>query len=82
MTGPTPRRVQRFVCRQLRLAHYLARPGDGRARPRIAAQTLLWAQLIGQILRAWTFHAIEALVRSPARRALGIACRRHRGGTQ
>ncbi len=75
MKGPTPRRLQRFVCRQLRLAWYLTRPGEGRAHPRIAARTLLWAQLIGQILRAWTFHAIEALVRSPARRALGVACR-------
>ncbi len=73
MTGPTPRRLKRFVRRQLRLARYLNCPGDGRQRPQIPAERLLWAQLIGQVLREWAFHAIEALVRSAARRALGVA---------
>jgi hypothetical protein len=36
---------------------------------------LLWALLIGQILREWSFHGLEALVRSPARRALGVGRR-------
>lgn len=73
MKGPTPRRLKRFVCRHLRLAGYLERPGDGRQRPQIGARHLLWSQLIGQVLRAWSFHGIEALVRSAARRALGVA---------
>lgn len=75
MTGPTPRRLQRFVWRHLRLAAYVARPGDGRQRPQILAGQLLWAQLVGQVLRVWSFHAIEALVRSTARRALGVSRR-------
>ncbi len=72
MTGPTPRRLKRFARRQLRLAGYLRQPGDGRQRPQIPAESLLWAQLIGQVLREWSFHGIEALVRSAARRALGV----------
>jgi DDE family transposase len=75
VTRPSPRRLKRFVCRQLRLTTYLAQPGDGRARPRIPAAALLWAQLIGQVLREGAFHAVEALVRSPARRALGVGHR-------
>lgn len=73
MTGPTPRRLQRFARRHLRLARSLRQPGDGRQRPQIPAEGLLWAQLIGQVLREWSFHGIEALVRSAARRALGVA---------
>jgi len=33
---------------------------------------LLWGLLIGKILREYAFHGVEALVRSPARRALGV----------
>jgi hypothetical protein len=33
---------------------------------------LLWGLLIGRILREYAFHGVEALVRSPARRALGV----------
>jgi len=73
--GPTSRRLKRFVCGPLGLADYLAHPGDGRPRPRIPAEPILWGQLIGQVLREWAFHAIEALVRSPACRALGVAHR-------
>ncbi len=72
MSRPTPRHLWRYVQQRLRLARYLREPGDGRARPQIPAQALLWAQLIGQILREWSFHGLEALVRSPARRALGV----------
>lgn len=75
MKGPTPRRLKRFVWRRLHLAAYMERPGDGRQRPQISAGQLLWAQLVGQALRAWSFHAIEALVRSAARRALGVTRR-------
>ena len=75
MKGPTPRRLQQFVWRHCRLAAYFARPGDGRQRPQILAGQLLWAQLVGQVLRVWSFHAIEALVHSTARRALGVTRR-------
>jgi hypothetical protein len=33
---------------------------------------LLWAQLIGWVIRECSFHGIEALIRSPARRALSV----------
>ncbi len=49
------------------------RPGDGRRRPQIAARHLLWAQIISEVLRQGAFHAIEFLVRSRARPALGVA---------
>ena len=56
----------------LGLEGYLERPGDGRVRPQIPARHLLWALVIGQVLRAWSHHAIEGLIRSPARAALGL----------
>jgi hypothetical protein len=70
--GPTPRRLKRYVERRLRLGAYLAEPGDGRVRPQIGPGVLLWALLIGLVLREWSFHALEALVRSPARRGMGV----------
>jgi hypothetical protein len=73
MSGPTPRRLCNFVMRRLRLRDYLEDPGDGRRQPQIPASALLWALLIGQILRQSSFHAVEALVRSSARRSLSIA---------
>ena len=68
----TPRRFKQFVTRRFHLGRYLRCPGDGRLRPQIPAHALLWALLIGQVLRERSFAAIEALVRSPARRALEI----------
>jgi hypothetical protein len=73
LTGPTPRKLLRFLQRRLRLGAYLRAPGDGRRRPQIPARSLLWAILIAQLLREVSFHAVEALVRSRARRALGLA---------
>lgn len=73
MSGPTPRRLLGFVTRRLRLRKYLQVPGDGRPQPQIRAAVLLWALLFGQILRRYSFHAVEALVRSAARRNLLLA---------
>jgi hypothetical protein len=73
MNCSTPRHLLHFVTRRLRLRRYLKNPGDGRQQPQIPAQALLWALLIGQILRQSSFHAVEALVRSSARRTLRIA---------
>ena len=72
MKGPTPRRLRKYMARCLGLAAYLRAPGDGRVQPQIPASALLWALLMGQILRESTFHAIESLVRSVAR-ALGVS---------
>ncbi len=73
MNRSTPRHLLHYVTRRLRLRQYLKDPGDGRQQPQIPAQALLWALLIGQILRQSSFHAVEALVRSSARRTLSIA---------
>lgn len=73
MSGPTPRRLLDFVTRRLRLRGYLRDPGDGRPQPQIPAKALLWSLLIGQVLRACSFLAVERLVRSSARRALLVS---------
>src|SRR5207253_10416722 len=70
MRTPTPRRLWNYLTRRLRLKRYLQSPGDGRRQPQILAQALLWAMLVGQILREYSFYAVEALVRSSARRLL------------
>ncbi|MGH7672849.1 MAG: hypothetical protein ACREMC_08110 [Gemmatimonadales bacterium] len=72
MTKPTPRRLWKYVCGRLRLTPYLRGPGDGRDQPQIPAPVLVWVLLVGQVLREWSFHGLEALVRSPARRALRV----------
>ena len=72
MRKPTPRRLSAYVRKRLALTPYLEVPGDGRVRPQIPAAMLLWALLVGHVLREWTFHGLEALVRSPARRALRV----------
>jgi len=72
MKGPTPRRLRKYMAQCLGLAAYLHAPGDGRVQPQIPASALLWALLIGQVLRQSAFHAIESLVRSAAR-ALGVS---------
>lgn len=75
MTGPTPRHLKRFACRRLGLGPYFRRPGDGRRRGRIRSEILLWALIIGEVLRDGAFHAIERLVHSRARRSLGVSRR-------
>jgi len=61
------------VTRRLRLRRYLEDPGDGRQQPQIPAQALLWALLLGQILRQSSFHAVEALAHTRARRNLSFS---------
>lgn len=73
MKGPTPRRLWTYVTRCLGLRSYFRAPGDGRPQPQIPAQALLWSLLIGQLLRACNFLAVERLVRSSARRALAVS---------
>jgi hypothetical protein len=70
--GPSPQRLWKYIARCLRLQPYLESPGDGREAPQIPARALLWALLLGRLLREYSFHAVEALVRSSARRALQI----------
>jgi len=71
----SPRRLWLYLCGPLRLKSYLQAPGDRRPRPQIPATTLLWSLLMGRWLRQGSYHAVEFLVRSQARLALGIARR-------
>ena len=73
MKGPSPRGLWKYATRRLRLAAYFRTPGDGRSSPQIPAPTLLWSILIGCLLRQSAFRAIEAWVRSSARRALRVS---------
>ncbi len=64
------RRLTAFATRQL--AGYLHQPGDGRVAPVVPAAAVLWSLLVAYLLRDGAWHAVEALVRSRARRALGL----------
>jgi hypothetical protein len=69
---PTPRALLRFVVHRLGLQRYLARPGDGRQQPVIPARVLLWAMLVGRVLRECSFLGVEQIVRAAGCRALGL----------
>jgi hypothetical protein len=75
VTGPTPRHLKKYVAKCLGLKGYLRSPGDGRPQGRIPAAALLWALLMGVVLRRAAFAGVEALVRSRARRALDVSQR-------
>ena len=60
------------MARCLDLQTYLRAPGDGGVQPQIPASAWLWGLLIGQVLRDYACHAIEALV-GWAARALGVS---------
>jgi hypothetical protein len=66
------RQVKAYAAKSLGLGSYLRAPGDGREAPIVPASDLLWAVLASDLLRDGAFHAVEALVQSPARRALGV----------
>jgi len=72
VNGPSPRRLWRYLNGPLRLGTFFRSPGDGHRQPQIAAQALYCALLMGQLLRQYSFHSVEALVCSPARRALAV----------
>jgi len=74
VSGPTPRRLWKYVTHILRLGDFFERPGDGRLHPRIPARALVWGLVVGHVLREDSFAGVEALVRSRARRALAV-CR-------
>ena len=54
------------------LKSYFQRPGDGRTRPHIFASDIVWAVVMGHILRVCSFLRLEWLVHSPARAGLGV----------
>lgn len=72
MKGPHVQQIQNYACHCLGLKSYFQGPGDGRAHPHIRAQDLVWAVVIGHILREASFLRLEWLAHSPVRAELGI----------
>ncbi|MGD1100582.1 MAG: hypothetical protein ABSA59_00840 [Terriglobia bacterium] len=68
MKKPALRGLRKFVAKGRSLKSYLQSPGDGRSDPRLPAAALLGVLLTGALLRPLTFAAMEARVRSAARR--------------
>jgi hypothetical protein len=71
MAALTARRIKAFVVKRVG-KRYFEHGGDGRPRPQITARVLLWAHLIGYLLRESSYHGIEALARGPGRRNAGL----------
>lgn len=72
MKGPHVRQIQNYADHCLGLKSYFQRPGDGRAHPHIPARDLVWAVVIGRILRVLSFLRLEWLAHTPVRAELGI----------
>lgn len=72
MKGPHARQIQNYACHCLGLKSYFQQPGDGRAHPRISASDLVWAMVMGRILRVTSFLRLEWLVHSPTRAGFGV----------
>lgn len=71
--GPSIRKARDYASGTLHLDDYFTCPGDGRKRPQIPAQDLIWVQLAGQILQTTSFHGLERLVRSGTVRGLALS---------
>lgn len=72
MKGPHARQVQNYACHTLGLKSYFRRPGDGRLHPHIPAGDMVWAVVMGHILRVPSFLRLEWLAHSPVRTELGV----------
>jgi hypothetical protein len=72
LKGPHARHIQNYAGHVLGLKSYFQRPGDGRIHPHIPAGDLVWAVVIGHILRAPSFLRLEWLAHSPVRAELGV----------
>lgn len=64
---------KQYACKTLKLGGYFRHPGDGRTQGEIPASVLLWAQVVGYVLREPSFLAMEKLSKSGAGRAFGVA---------
>jgi hypothetical protein len=72
LTGPHVRQIQNYACHILGLKSYFQQPGDGRLHPHIPARDLVWAVIIGHILREVSFLRLEWLAHSPVCADLGL----------
>jgi len=73
LRGPHAGQIQNYAHHCLGLKSYFQHPGDGRTQPHIPARDLVWAVVMGRILRVPSFLRLEWLVHSPVRAELGIA---------
>lgn len=72
MAGSTLRSLFMYAARTLQLQHYLDAPGDTREQGQIAASMIVRALLAGRLLREPSHYAVERLVATRARRAVGV----------
>lgn len=72
MAALTGRRFKAFAIGRVG-KRYFEHCGDGRSKPQIAARVLLWAHVVGYVLRECSYHAIEALARGRGRRGAGLS---------
>jgi len=70
--GPHVKQIQNYARHCLGLKSYFRRPGDGRPHPQIPAGGLVWAVVIGHILRVTSFLRLEWLAHSPVCAELGL----------
>jgi hypothetical protein len=73
--GPHASHIQNYAYHCLGLKSYFQRPGDGRKHPRIPARDIVWAVVMGRILRVPSFSRLEWLVHSPVRAEMGVKTR-------
>jgi len=72
LKGPHVRQIQNYARHCLGLKSYFQEPGDGRTYPQIPASEMVWAVVIGHILREPSFLRLEWLAHSPVRAELGF----------
>jgi len=73
LKGPHVRHIRNYAGHCLGLKSYFRRPGDGRRHPHIPARDLVWAVVIGRILRVLSFFRLDWLAHSAVRAELGLA---------
>ena len=73
MKGPHVGKIQNYARHRLGLKSYFRHPGDGRIHPHVPAQELVWAVVIGHILRVVSFLRLEWLAHSPVRAEWGVS---------
>jgi len=66
------RQFLKYAARYAKVRSYFRAPGDGRVRPHIPAAVFLRVLLVARLLREVSFLGAEELVRSCARRAIGV----------
>ena len=72
MKGTHARHIQNYANHCLGLKSYFQQPGDGRAHAHIPARDIVWAVVLGRILRVPSFFRLEWLVHSPVRAEMGV----------